>query len=156
MLCRTGDPQAGKKPVMSLGLTLFVEHGREQEAVDFYAAAFGGRVEASHDHKGHVIAVDLVIDGTPVSVAGANPKRQQSPSLGGPFHPKAAGAVSAIVQLQVADLGAAVHAALSAGATVRDPIQPDQTGRRVASVFDPFGHIWALLERQAAAQPRAA
>jgi PhnB protein len=58
---------------MSLGLTLYVEHGREQEAADFYAAAFGGRVQASQNHLGQMIAVDLVIGGTPGSVAGAKP-----------------------------------------------------------------------------------
>ncbi|BDV39443.1 hypothetical protein DSM21852_26960 [Methylocystis bryophila] len=39
--------------------------------------------------------------------------------------------------------------ALSAGAVIRDEIQTDMTGRRVASIFDPFGHIWALVQRKA-------
>lgn len=36
-----------------------------------------------------------------------------------------------------------------AGAVTRDGVQMDVLGRRVASVFDPFGHIWALVERRA-------
>ncbi|MGY5810099.1 hypothetical protein ACXHXG_20620 [Rhizobium sp. LEGMi198b] len=32
---------------------------------------------------------------------------------------------------------------------VRDEIQTDILGRRVASIFDPVGHIWALVERRA-------
>lgn len=46
--------------------------------------------------------------------------------------------------------------ALSAGAMIRDEIQTDVIGRRVASIFDPFGHIWALVERKAEGMSLAA
>lgn len=32
---------------------------------------------------------------------------------------------------------------------IRDEIQTDTLSRCVASIFDPFGHIWALVEREA-------
>ncbi|MGP4723090.1 hypothetical protein ACSV5S_00350 [Agrobacterium deltaense] len=38
--------------------------------------------------------------------------------------------------------------AVSAGVVIRDEIQTDIMGRHVASIFDPFGHIWALVERK--------
>ncbi len=41
-----------------------------------------------------------------------------------------------------------MQSALSAGAGIRDEIQTDVIGRRVASIFDPFGHIWSLVERK--------
>ena len=43
----------------------------------------------------------------------------------------------------------AMQQAIAAGATIRDAIQVDEIGRNVASLFDPFGHIWALVERKA-------
>lgn len=42
------------------------------------------------------------------------------------------------------------------GAVIRDEIQTDVIGRRVASIFDPFGHIWALVERKAEGMSLAA
>lgn len=39
--------------------------------------------------------------------------------------------------------------AVSAGVVIRDEIQTDIIGRRVASIFDPLGHIWAFVERKA-------
>ncbi|ULJ82663.1 hypothetical protein MF410_34020 (plasmid) [Rhizobium sp. C104] len=46
--------------------------------------------------------------------------------------------------------------AVAAGAVLRDEIQTDTLSRRVASIFDPFGHIWALVERKAAGMSLAA
>lgn len=141
---------------MSLELTLFVEHGREQEAADFYRSAFGATQVGTHGFDNAVTAVELRLGTMPLTVTGSNPKREQDPSLGGPFFPKASGAVSAIMRLTVGDLEGIVQKAVRAGATLRDPIQPDHSGRRVASLFDPFGHIWALLERPAEDARKAA
>lgn len=85
----------------------------------------------------------------PVAVAGSNPRREKNPSYGGPFFPKAAGSVSAILTLIVKDIEHTMQRAIDAGAVTRDGVQIDVLGRRVASVFDPFGHIWALVERSA-------
>jgi PhnB protein len=49
-----------------------------------------------------------------------------------------------------------VQRALVAGAVIRDEVQTDMMGRRVASIFDPFGHIWALVERETAGKSLAA
>lgn len=134
---------------VSVALSLFVEHGRQQEAADFYVAAFGAQSVQTHSHEGQVIAVDLQLGTLDLSVVGANPKRQTTPSLGGPFHPQAAGAVSAALRLTVDDIDAVFAEALIAGATVRDAIGPDVTGSRSASLFDPFGHVWGLSQRKA-------
>lgn len=141
---------------ISVTLSLFVEHGREQAAADFYAAAFGAQKLQEHTHDGQLIAVDLLLGSMPISVAGANPRRQADPALGGPFHPQSAGAVSAVLRLSVDDIDALVAQALAADATVRDAVQEDDTGSRSASLFDPFGHIWSLTERKASASRLAA
>jgi PhnB protein len=127
--------------------SLFIEHGREKEAADFYTAAFGAQVVGTHKHDGKLTGFDMMLGTTPISVAGANPRREADPALGGPFSPKAAGAVSAAIRLTIADLDAVVGGAVAAGATIRDAAQMDDSGSRSAAVFDPFGHIWGLSER---------
>ncbi len=92
----------------------------------------------------------------PVAVAGSNPRREENLSYGGPFFPKAAGSVSAIFTLTVGDIERTMQRAIEAGAVTRDVVQVDMLGRRVASIFDPFGHIWALVERKAGTAKLAA
>lgn len=133
---------------IGVGLTIFVQHGREQQAADFYSEAFEARQLKTYRVDGEIAGVDMLMGGTRISVAGSNPRREEEPSYGGPFFPKAAGAVSTIVQLTVPDIEACFAQAIVAGAALRDRVQTDVEGRRVASLFDPFGHIWVLIERQ--------
>lgn len=133
---------------IGVGLTIFVQHGREQQAADFYSEAFEARQLKAYRVDGELAGVDMLMGGTRISVAGSNPRREEEPSYGGPFFPKAAGAVSTIVQLTVPDIEACFAQAIVAGAALRDRVQTDVEGRRVASLFDPFGHIWVLIERQ--------
>ena len=134
---------------IGVGLTVFVQHGREQQAADFYSEAFAARQLRKYRVEGELAGVEMLIGTTRVSVAGSNPRREEEPSYGGPFFPKAAGAVSTIIQLTVPDIEACFAQAIVAGAALRDRVQADVEGRRVASLFDPFGHIWVLIERQA-------
>ena len=134
---------------ISVEFSLFVEHGREREAADFYAAAFGAQEENTNDIDGSLAAVEMRFGNLPVWVAGSNPNREKSPSYGGPFYPKEPGAVSTIFQLKVGNIEGVMQQALAAGALIRDEIQTDIAGRRVASIFDPFGHIWTLVGRSA-------
>lgn len=137
------------KQTIGLGLAIFVQHGREQEAADFYSEAFEARQLKTHRIDGDLAGVEMLIGGIRVSVAGSNPRREEEPSYGGPFFPKAAGAVSMTILLTVPDIEACFAQAIVAGAALRDRVQTDTEGRRVASLFDPFGHIWVLIERQA-------
>ncbi|MGK6317017.1 VOC family protein [Neorhizobium sp. DT-125] len=132
----------------SIQLSLFVEHGREREAATFYAAAFGAREMDTYTIDGVLAGVAMRFGELPVTVAGSNPNREKMPSYGGPFFPKQAGAVSAIFQVNVGDIDTAFPRAIAAGGVIRDEIQTDALGRRVASIFDPFGHIWTLVERK--------
>lgn len=141
---------------INVALSLFVEHGRLKDAADFYVAAFDAKSIQSHSHEGQIMAVDLQLGTLNVSVVGANPKRQANPSLGGPFHPQAAGAVSASLRLTVDDLNAVFAKAVAAGATVRDEIGLDDRGSRSASLFDPFGHLWGLSQRESEDEQLAA
>ncbi len=119
----------------SIQLSLFVEHGREREAANFYAAAFGAQEVDTYSIDGALAGVAMLFGELPVTVAGSNPNREKMPSYGGPFFPKQAGAVSTILQLNVGDIDAVFPCAIAAGAVVRDEIQPDTLGRRVASIL---------------------
>lgn len=141
---------------ISVEFSLFVEHGREREAANFYAAAFGSQEVDTCKIDGVLAGVEMRFGNLPVWVAGSNPNREKTPSYGGPFFPKTPGAVSTIFQLKVGNIDGAMHRAFAAGAVIRDEIQTDMIGRRVASIFDPFGHIWALVERKPEGIPLAA
>ena len=142
---------------MKLELSLFVEHGRERAAAEFYCSAFGAQKGECHFlDDGTVAGIDITLGGTRISVCGSNPNREAAPWRGGPFFPKAAGAVSTMFPLTVSDLDKAVVRAMRHGAELRDPVQPDTLGRRVASVFDPYGHIWALIESKTQTARQAA
>ena len=107
---------------VNMRLSLVVEHGREREAANFYQAAVGAQNFDTNAVDGVLAGGAMRFGDLVVTVAGSNPNRENMPSHGGPFFPKQAGAV------------------------VRDEIQTDTLGRRMASAFDPFGHIWALVE----------
>lgn len=132
---------------LSLGLTIFIEHGRQAEAVRFYEAAFDTSSTAFYSPDNRWIGFDLRVGDNAISIAGANPRREAEPSRGGPFFPKEKGAVNVVLRLTVNDAEEALHRAIVAGATVRDKLQVSIEGFRVATFFDPFGHIWAITER---------
>ncbi|WP_245448360.1 hypothetical protein [Neorhizobium sp. T6_25] len=76
---------------ISVEFSLFVEHGREREAANFYAAAFAAQEENTSDIDGALAAVEMRFGNLPVWVAGSNPNREKSPSYGGPFSKRARG-----------------------------------------------------------------
>ena len=131
---------------MTLSLTVFIEHGREHEAAAFYAAAFGAVQTRTYVHNGELTAFDVRLGDTVISVGGSNPRREAEPARGGPFFPKDKGAVSTIYRVEMKDAEAVLKRAVEAGATVRDELQISDQGTRTATFFDPFGHIWAVVE----------
>lgn len=140
--------KAKNKQQIGFSLSLFVAHGKEQEASEFYQAAFNATEIRTYKPKGTTTAVELRIGEMNLFVAGSNPRRELEQSLGGPFFPKASGAVTTIFHLIVADVDAAYRMAIDAGATARNQPQPTTEGFRAASLIDPFGHIWGLVERR--------
>ncbi|WP_348525746.1 glyoxalase superfamily protein [Mesorhizobium sp.] len=143
--------KAASENETSLSFTLFVEHGRQQEAFLFYQAAFGAVRTKAHCLQGNeLMAVELELGGRQIAVCGSNPRREAEPQRGGPFFLKEKGAGSTVFRLVVNDAAAVLKAAVAAGAAVRDKVEIADDGRRVATIFDPFGHIWALQEKNVA------
>lgn len=141
---------------ISLSFTLFVQHGRQQEAALFYQAAFGAvQMKTYHLHDNELLAVDLDIGGRQIAVCGSNPHREADPLRGGPFFLKEKGTGSTIFRLEVNDVSAVLKAAVAAGASVRDRIAIAEGGHRAAAIFDPFGYIWGLHEKRMASKQAA-
>lgn len=137
-------------------ISIMVEHGREEEAAAFYQRAFGAVRGGAYMFEGEAISIDLQIGDTAMQVGGANPRRELEPHRGGPFFPKAKGAVSTVFVLDVASAEAALQRAINAGATLRGELGEATDGRRGATVFDPFGHIWGLQDKTPVRLSRAA
>ncbi len=149
--------KAGSDKATSLSFTLFVEHGSQEAAAIFYRAAFGAIKTKTHFLQDkEPMAVELELGGSLISVCGSNPRREAEPWRGGPFFPKANGSGHAVYRLEVDDLAATLEAAVAAGASIRDPLQVADYGRRSATIFDPFGHIWGLHEKTTARTTHAA
>lgn len=132
---------------LSLSLTIFIEHGRQAEAVRFYEEAFDTSSTAIYSPDSQWVGFNLRVGDTVISIAGANPRREAEPSRGGPFFPKEKGAVNVILRLTVTNIEEVLDRAIVAGAAVRDRLQVGIEGFRLATFFDPFGHIWAITER---------
>jgi PhnB protein len=108
------------------------------EAVTFYAEAFGATVRDRFEAPGTVVAV-LEIDGMPFGVA------TEAPRLGTPS-PETAGATTVRVSLHVDDPDAAAARAIAAGATEMFPVADQPYGLRQGRVVDPFGHHWLIAD----------
>jgi len=129
-----------------IGLTLFVPNGRHEEAAAFYLVAFGASSPRHwvNPKTGEIIGIDISIGRATFTVSGANPKREADANLPGPCAVAAPGRASTLFQLCVDDVDQTLAKAVAAGATVRTPAQDADWGDRVATIVDPFGHIWAL------------
>ena len=130
----------------ALGLTLFVPNGRQEAAAAFYICAFGATSPRHwiHPKTGEVAGIDITIGRATFTVCGANPKRDADPSVPGPCAVAAPGRGSTIFQICVDDSKPRWPVRSPAAPTIRTPVQDADWGDRVATIVDPFGHIWSI------------
>jgi PhnB protein len=126
--------------VTPLGLSpyLTIKDARGQEAVEFYAAAFGGVEQVRHlaqDGK-RVMHARLQINGGLVMLSDDFPDFNN-----GVAAPEPAGVM---IHLEVDDADAWFERALAAGASVRMPLADQFWGDRYGQLNDPFGHRWSI------------
>lgn len=140
MVSYDGDPTARQ-----ICIKLFVRHGDEENAIAFYRDVFGAELLRRHEWSGILTSADLCIGDSVFRVAGANPRRDAEPQLGGPCSPHALGTTAAILELNVDDVDCVLERAIGAGASLRNAAETLPTGDRVGALVDPFGHIWALF-----------
>jgi len=123
-----------------LGLSpyLTIKDGRGQEAVDFYAKAFGGVEQVRHiaqDGK-RVMHARLEINGGLLMLSDDFPDYNNG--VAAP-HP-----ASVMLHLQVDDADVWFDRAVAAGASVLVPLSDQFWGDRYGQLTDPFGHRWSF------------
>ncbi|WEX89001.1 VOC family protein [Sinorhizobium garamanticum] len=132
-------------PARQICIKLFVRHGDEERAIAFYSDVFGAELLQRHEWSGILTSADLCLGDSVFRIAGANPRRDAEPRLGGPRSPHALGTTAAILELHVDDVDRVLGRAIGSGASLRNAAETLPTGDRVGAFIDPFGHIWALF-----------
>jgi len=111
---------------------LSVRRGRE--ALAFYEAAFGARVD--YLVGGDEIVAQLSVGDATFWVSDESPEH-------GNYSPESLGGGTVKLLLTVDNPDAVVERALAAGATPVAPVA-DEHGWRLGRIADPFGHHWEI------------
>lgn len=123
-------------------LTPFLVCAPAAEAIAFYEAVFGATVVSRMDGPGGTVLhaeLDLGLGRLQLSDPNAE-YGLVAPSREGDE-------VSRSTSIYVADVDAVFDRAVERGATVREKPSTFVTGDRFASIYDPFGHRWAVMTK---------
>jgi PhnB protein len=124
-------------------LTPFLVCAPATEAIKFYAEVFGATVVSRMDGpEGTVLHAELDFGLGRLQLADPNGAYGLVAPTG-----QAEDEVSGSTCIYVADVDAVFAAAVERGATVREKPDTFVTGDRFASVYDPFGHRWAIMTK---------
>jgi uncharacterized glyoxalase superfamily protein PhnB len=145
----SGDMIAVPRLIGEVSIRLFVRHGDQQKALDFYESVFGAQVIGRpYLHNGELIAAELRMGASVVMIVGANPKRDADASLGGPRSVHAIGATPVMLDIHVDDVDRVMHHAIEEGGNLRNEIETLDSGDRAGVLTDPFGHLWVVKSRR--------
>jgi uncharacterized glyoxalase superfamily protein PhnB len=124
-------------------LTPFLVCSPAADAIAFYTEVFGATVVGRMDGPGGtVMHAELEFEagrlqlGDPADAYGLVPPSGQRDDR-----------VSSSTCIYVSDVDAVFEAAVERGAVVREKPTTFVTGDRFASIYDPFGHRWAVMTR---------
>jgi PhnB protein len=145
-------PITNGKPDGYTTLTPFLVCSPAREAIDFYVSVFGATVVSTMDGPdGTIPHAELDFGDGRLQLGDPSPQfGLVAPS--GQDEDQVSGSNS----IYVADVDAVVAAAAAAGATVREQPSTFVTGDRFASIYDPFGHRWAVMTRVEDVSPEEA
>jgi uncharacterized glyoxalase superfamily protein PhnB len=116
-----------------------VVQGAEQAAA-FYGEAFGAEeVERIPTPDGRLMSVQLRIEGSLLHLADEFPEM-------GVLAPPSIGGTAVVLGLEVGDAEAVFAQAVTAGATVRQPLAEAFWGDLHGQLEDPFGHRWNITQ----------
>ncbi|TFV64837.1 UNVERIFIED_ORG: VOC family protein [Bacillus sp. AZ43] len=123
-------------------LTPFLVCSPAAEAIRFYEEVFGATVVSRMDGPdGTVMHAELQFAEGRLQLSDPNEQYGLVP-------PRRDGdTVSGSTCIYVPDVDAVFAKAVERGATVREKPDTFVTGDRFASVYDPFGHRWAIMTR---------
>ena len=124
-------------------LTPFLVCSPAAEAIRFYADVFGAKVVQRMDGpNGTVVHAELDLGVGRLQLGDPNDAYGLVAPSG-----QAEDRVSSSTCVYVADVDAVFARAVERGATVREEPATFVTGDRFASVYDPFGHRWAIMTK---------
>lgn len=116
------------------------------DAIEFYKTALGAtelmRLPAEDGKR--LMHAAIVVNGSQVFLMDDFPEYREQCSGGKILPPKAAGASTFVLHLNVPDCDEAVKRAVDAGATVMMAPMDAFWGDRYGQVLDPFGHAWSF------------
>ena len=108
------------------------------KAIEFYRQAFGAEVVDRMDGPdGSVMHAELRIGNSIMMLGDENPQF-------GTLSPQSTNGTSSSLHIYVDDADAVFARAVSAGATVKYPLENAFWGDRYGKVTDPFGHEWGI------------
>jgi PhnB protein len=124
-------------------LTPFLVCAPAAEAIHFYGDVFGATVVSRMDGPdGTVVHADLDLGNGRLQLGDPNDEYGLVAPTG-----QAGDRVSSSTCIYVPDVDAVFVRAVERGATVREEPATFVTGDRFASVYDPFGHRWAIMTK---------
>jgi PhnB protein len=145
-------PITNGKPDGYTTLTPFLVCSPAREAIDFYVSVFGATVVSTMDGPdGTIPHAELDLGDGRLQLGDPSPQFGLVAPSG-----QDKDQVSGSNSIYVADVDAVIAAAEAAGATVREPPSTFVTGDRFASIYDPFGHRWAVMTRVEDVSPEEA
>jgi PhnB protein len=130
------------KPEGYTALTPFLVCSPAREAIAFYEEVFGATVVGRMDGPdGTVMHAELDLGDGRLQLSDPNEQYGLvAPARDGDQ-------VSGSTCIYVPDVDAVFETAVARGATVREKPSTFVTGDRFASIYDPFGHRWAVMTR---------
>ena len=123
-------------------LTPFLVCSPATEAIRFYEEVFGATVVSRMDGPGDTV-MHAELDLGDGRLQLSDPNEQ----YGLVVPDRSSDAVSGSTCIYVADVDAVFAKAVERGATVREKPDTFVTGDRFASIYDPFGHRWAVMTK---------
>ena len=133
-------------------LTPFLACSPAAEAIAFYEAVFGATVVSRMDGPdGSVMHAELDLGLGRLQLSDPNDEYGLVAPTG-----HAQDKVSGSTCIYVADVDAVFDKAVERGATVREKPSTFVTGDRFASIYDPFGHRWAVMTKVEDVSPEEA
>jgi PhnB protein len=107
-------------------------------ALEFYRQAFAAKERFRMDAPGGgIMHAEIQIGNSVVMLADEAPEM-------GYRGPQALGGTPVSIVLYVTDVDAVFKSAVAAGAQVTRPPKNEFYGDRMATVTDPFGHVWSI------------
>jgi PhnB protein len=139
------------KPEGYTTLTPFLVCSPAHEAITFYEEVFGASVVGRMDGPdGTVMHAELDLGDGRLQLSDPNEQYGLVPPTWD------GDTVSGSTCIYVPDVDAVFEKAVARGATVREKPSTFVTGDRFASIYDPFGHRWAVMTRVEDVSPEEA